>query len=184
MNSTNSSSEDSTDEEEVLRNFDEEAQLVINTETLPKKSLDRYNLVYETFIKWKTENKASSFEESILICYFKDLQKKVGPATLWSVYSILKKMLNTRHKVDMGNYFNLKSILKNNSKNYKPKKSLTLNWDQVTQFINNASDHTYLSSKVFINIIIFYFLIQYIQIYLLYLYQFFRLYSFLVFVAP
>lgn len=156
MNSV--SSDDSTDEEEVIRNFEEEAQKVIDTSSLPKKSEDRYNLVYETFMKWKTENKASSFEESILICYFKDMQKKVGPATLWSIWSILKKMINIRHNVNIGTYFNLKSILKNNSKGYKPKKSLTLTWDQVMQFINNASDDIYLGLKVFVNIIIFYFL--------------------------
>ena len=44
------------------------------------------------------------------------------PATLWSIWSILKKILNIKHSVDIASYFNLKSILKNNSKGYKPKK--------------------------------------------------------------
>lgn len=154
MDANNVSSEESTDEEEVIRDFEKEAQLVIETDTLPKKSLDRYNLVYQTFLKWKNENKANSFEESILICYFKDLQKKVGPATLWSVWSILKKMLQTRDNVDISNYLHLKSILKNNSKHYKPRKSLTLSWEQIITFMTKASDYVYLGSKVCIHIII------------------------------
>lgn len=76
MNLTNDSSSDSSDEEETIRDFEIEAQTVINEKILPAKSVNRYNLVYETFMKWKNENKANSFEENILICYFKDLEKK------------------------------------------------------------------------------------------------------------
>jgi hypothetical protein len=47
----NTSSDESVDEEDVIRNFDAEAQLIINTDTLPKKSVDRYNLVYDTYKK-------------------------------------------------------------------------------------------------------------------------------------
>lgn len=158
MDLNKSSSEDSTDEEQVIRDFEKEAQLVIEAESLPKKSVDRYYLVYKTFLKWKDENKANSFEESVLICYFSDLQKKVCPSTAWSVWSILKKMLNTKHNVDISKFYKLKGILQLNSKNYKPKKSLVLSWDHIMNFLKKASDHTYLGAKVLINIIIFYFL--------------------------
>lgn len=153
-------SDDSTDDEEITeealqeistemcRDFNQEATLVIEQDVLPKKSQDRYKLVYDTFMKWRNENRASSFDESVLICYFKDCQQKVCPATLWSIWSILKKMLNTKHSVDIACYLNLKSILKNNSKGYKPKKSLIFNWAQITKFINDAPDSTYLGAKV------------------------------------
>ena len=44
MDDLNESSDDdySTDEDKVIRDFDAEAQLIINSETLPKKSTDRY----------------------------------------------------------------------------------------------------------------------------------------------
>jgi len=42
------STDGSTDEEEILRNFDGEAELIIRADTLPKKSADRYNLVHAT----------------------------------------------------------------------------------------------------------------------------------------
>ena len=35
------SSDESTDEEEINKNFETEAQLIVETETLPKKSVDR-----------------------------------------------------------------------------------------------------------------------------------------------
>lgn len=81
------SSEESSDEEEILRNFDAEAQLIINVETLPKKSVDRYNLVYETYKKWQREHQTSlsNSEESNLVVYFKDLTKKLKPSTIWSI---------------------------------------------------------------------------------------------------
>ena len=37
------------EEEEVLRDFDAQAQLIIQKEMLPKKSADRYTLVYKTY---------------------------------------------------------------------------------------------------------------------------------------
>lgn len=153
MNNT-LSSDDSLDEEDVVRNFDAEAQLIVNTDTLPKKSVDRYNLVYDSYKKWKLEHKTllSNSEESNLIVYFKDLTKKLKPSTIWSVWSILKTTLNLRDNVNMNNFLNLKALIKNNSKGYKPKKSLVLKWDEIIRFINNAPDYVHLASKVSIYI--------------------------------
>lgn len=47
----------SEDEEERLRNFDEEAELIIQDDTLPKKSADRYMLVSLTKNGWKKTRK-------------------------------------------------------------------------------------------------------------------------------
>ena len=41
------SSDESTDEEEINKNFETEAQFIVETGTLPKKSADRYMLVYD-----------------------------------------------------------------------------------------------------------------------------------------
>lgn len=138
----------STDEEEVSRDFEAEARLIIDQETLPKKSADRYKLVYEAFQKWKVENKASSSDESVLIIYFQDLKKKLKPTTLWSVWSMLKKTLNAKDSIDIDKFLNLKSLLKNNAKGYKPTKSFVLDWNQIMKFMNNAPDLIYLALKV------------------------------------
>ena len=47
------SSDESTDEEEINKNFETEAQLILETDTLPKKSVDRYMLVYDNYQRWK-----------------------------------------------------------------------------------------------------------------------------------
>lgn len=150
----NTSSDESVDEEDVFRNFDSEAQLIINTDTLPKKSVDRYNLVYDTYKKWQREHKTSlsNSEENNLIVYFKDLSKKLKPSTLWSIWSILKKTLNSRENINLNHFLNLKALVKNNSKGYKPKKSLVLKWDEILKFINDAPDYVHLASKVSIYI--------------------------------
>ena len=51
------SSDESTDEEEINKNFETEAQLIVETDTLPKKSADRYMLVYDNYQRWKQENR-------------------------------------------------------------------------------------------------------------------------------
>ena len=47
------SSDESTDEEEINKSFETEAQLIVETDTLPKKSVDRYMLVYDNYQRWK-----------------------------------------------------------------------------------------------------------------------------------
>ena len=153
MNETFSSNE-SMEEEEVLRDFDAQALLIVQKEMLPKKSADRYTLVYEAYKKWQMEHKSSlsSSEECNLIVYFKDLTEKLKPSTLWSIWSMLKKTLNTRENIDINRFSNLKCLIKNNSKGYKPKKSLVFKWDDIMKFMNNAPNHIYLISKVSIYI--------------------------------
>ena len=51
------SSDQSTDEEEIDKNIKTEAQLIVETDTLPKKSVDRYMLVYDNYQRWKQENR-------------------------------------------------------------------------------------------------------------------------------
>ena len=148
-----SSSDGSEDEEEVVRNFDQEAQHIVQTDTLPKKSADRYQLVYKTYKKWKEENNRSLSiisEESNLIVYFNELMSKLKPPTVWSVWSMLRTTLNTNENVDIRQFLKLKALVKNNNKGYKPRKAHVLKWDQIMKFMTQASDYTYLACKVII----------------------------------
>ena len=47
------SSDESTDEEEINKNFETEAELIVETDTLPKRSVHRYILVYDNYQRWK-----------------------------------------------------------------------------------------------------------------------------------
>ena len=76
-----SSSEGSADEEEVFRNFYLEVKLIIQNDTLPKKSSDRYLLNYNSYktLQMKNKNSLSDSQENNLIIYFTELKKKVIP---------------------------------------------------------------------------------------------------------
>ena len=149
----------SMDEEEIEENFDEVAKLIIKYVTLPKKSADRYLLVYQVYNKWKVENhhllSAEKNEENNLLIYFTKLKEKLAPATLWSIYSMLKSTLYSHENIDIKNFLNLKALVKNNSKGYKPKQSLAFKWENIVKFMNEASDHIYLATKVINVCIIF-----------------------------
>lgn len=62
----------------------------------------------------------SSSIEINLIVYFKDLQSRLKPSALWSVWSMLRRTLSP-----MTVFQNLKSFLSLNSKGYNPKNLLS-----------------------------------------------------------
>lgn len=142
----------SDDEDEIVRNFDEEAQKIVQVSTLPDKSADRYMLVYKTYKEWleKNKNSCSESQETNLIVYFSELKLKVKPPTLWSVYSMLRSTLSTHDSINISNFCNLKQCIKNNGKGYVPKKSPILRWDHIKKFMEEASDSIYLVAKVII----------------------------------
>ena len=121
------SDSDSMDEDEKIRNFDNEAQLIVQVSSLPAKSADRYILVYNTYKKWLTEhqNSLSSSHENNLLVYFKQLQEKLKPPTLWSIWSMLRKTLYAKDNLDIKPFQNLRYFIKNNAKNYRPRKAFT-----------------------------------------------------------
>lgn len=138
------------DEEEVIKNYDEEAHLIVQEDTLPKKSTNRYMQVYNAYKKWKAENlkSLSVNEENNLLVYFKKLLETVKPSTLWSVWSMLRKTLGTRDNINISNFLSLNSYIKNTNKGYKPQRALVLRWHHIMQYMTEASDFTDLSKKV------------------------------------
>ncbi|XP_043267093.1 uncharacterized protein [Venturia canescens] len=152
-----SSSKGSADGEEILRNFDEEANVIVQAKMISRKSSDRYLLVYNTYKTWREENKKSlsSSEENNLIIYFRTLKEKLKPPTLWSIWSMLKKTLNINENINIHHFLKLKILIKTNAKGYKPKKACVLRWNHITKFMDEASNHTYLAMKFLQVILIF-----------------------------
>lgn len=129
-------------EEELMTDFDKEADLIIQKDTLPEKSADRYLLVYYTYNKWKGENQKSLSmnEENNLIVYFKMLRTKVCPKTLWCVWSMLCKTLSTQENVQINNFLRLKNYIKITNKGYRSKKAEVLRWLHIEKFMNEAPE--------------------------------------------
>jgi hypothetical protein len=122
---------------------------------IPSKSRKRYELAYQQFKDWLLRKNVGSLEaysENVFLAYFqeeKSLRNK-APNTLWSEFSMIKKMLSLKENVELtkNNYPNLFALLKTNSKGYQPKKAAVFQDEDVVRFMQNASDDEYLSTKV------------------------------------
>lgn len=66
----------------------------------------------------------------------------------WSLYSMLKSTLNIYENVNICNYKRLSALLKRKNDDYKPKKSKTLNMEDIEKFLDTAADQIYLMIKV------------------------------------
>ncbi|XP_037043341.1 uncharacterized protein LOC119079497 [Bradysia coprophila] len=112
------------------------------------KSRHRYDAVYGKFRKWQEAQDTNSFTEEVLLKYFGEMAKTVSPASLRSVYSMLKPMLSSKHNVNIGEYDQLLAFLK------KAKEGLIRNnlprqftADEVNKFLQEASDTEYVVVK-------------------------------------
>lgn len=147
MSSDESDSSGDEAVEEIERNFDAEAQLIVDN-LLPQRSMDKYNKVHETFMEWHSHNASPTINENVMLVYFKDLSTKYKPSTLWSKWSMLKTTLNLRNRIKIDNFLLLKGFLKEKSKRYKPKKSKVLSWSDILAFLRDSPDAIYLVMKV------------------------------------
>ena len=124
--------------------------MIVEKDSLPKKSGYRYTLVYETYKKWHFEHKnsLSNSAENNLLVYFKELMGRLKPSTVWSIWSMLKKTMSTKENVDISQFLNLKRTVTNNSKGYLPNKSEVLTWNDVEKFIKTAADYELSKLKI------------------------------------
>lgn len=116
--------------------------------SMPGKSVNKYNLVYDNFMKWAHENNIQHVSETVLLAYFGNLQKKYKPSTLWSTYSMLKSTLTTYHNIKIYEYAQLVNFLKQNGKRHEKKKAKELTEAQCRQFLQFAPDNVFLPLKV------------------------------------
>lgn len=140
----------SSDEEDVLTpEFMKERAANITENLLPVKSRLIYIKAYDDFCKWKNENQASgTFSETVFLTYFEELSKKKKSSTLWSIYSMLRSTIKTRHNIDIKTYSKLQAYLRRLSEGYKPKKSLVFTAENVERFLNEAPNSQFLAIKV------------------------------------
>lgn len=116
--------------------------------TLPAKSREKYESVYEKFLEWRKTKEFDSFSEDVLMTYFNELSTNVKPSTLWSQFSMLKSTINANNNIDIGTYTKLSAFLKQQATGYKSKKTKVLTSNDVEMFLNKAPDEIYLATKV------------------------------------
>lgn len=142
-----SSDDESADEEEIRKSFEARAR-EIEKETVPPRSKNKYVNCYETLVGWQKQQKTTSFDENVLLVYFKELSEKYSPGTLWPKWSMLKSILRIRHEININNYVTLKAFLRQKTRNYKPKQAATFSYEEIHRFLDEAPDFIYLALKV------------------------------------
>ena len=115
---------------------------------LPTKSKERCELAYGRFNNYRKQIRTTSSSENILMAYFTELKKKYKPSSLWNYYSMLKKMLNVKEKIDIAQYCALTSFLKKEAKGFQSKKEKFFTVAQMNKFLQEAPDIQYLAHTV------------------------------------
>jgi hypothetical protein len=120
----------------------------VTSSLLPKKSRDAYYKELSEFNNWKQENDVCGVSEDVLLGYFFNAKKRFAASSMWTKYSMLKSTLKLHENTDISQYGKLIAFLKNESKNYKCKKSKVLEREHIQQFVAEAPDKKYLMMKV------------------------------------
>lgn len=115
---------------------------------LPEKSKKAYWSVYESFNIWKAKNNTTTSTEADVLNYFTELSTSHKPSSLWSHYSRLKHTLLVEEKVNIKKFPRLLLFLRNNSKGFQAKQSLSFTGENMKDFLSKAPDDKYLPTKV------------------------------------
>lgn len=117
---------------------------------IPEKSREKYESVYARFEKWCSDKKLkTSVNEKVILVYFEQLSKISKPSSLWTWYSMLRTVISIKKNIDISKYVHLIAFLKSKSQGYQPKKSKMLTKQDVTRFLLEAADSSFLLVKVF-----------------------------------
>lgn len=123
-------------------------EIFTDLDMLRENSRKRYQRVYKIFMSWCSSKQFEELTEDAIFTYFEKLSQTYSSTTLWSYYSMLRSMLFTHHNINMERHTKLKAFLKAKSLGYKAKKFNVFTQEEVSKFITEASDETYLASKV------------------------------------
>lgn len=119
-----------------------------NSSRLPEKSRALYETVYTSFMDWRKSNNINTFEEDVIMDYFKDLLKKYTPSSILTRYSMLRSTLEINHNIFLKQYLKLRLFLKEINSGYKKKSYKTFTTEEINKFIDEAPDEVYLPAKV------------------------------------
>uniref|UniRef100_A0A1Q3EXH3 Putative crypton-1 tc n=1 Tax=Culex tarsalis TaxID=7177 RepID=A0A1Q3EXH3_CULTA len=115
---------------------------------LPEKSKPLYESAFKRFQDWQTKNRIDATDEKSLLAYFSEELGAKKPSTKWSLYSMLRTMIQLKMGINIGDFVNLKSFLKRKADGYSPKKSKIFTKEQVFNFLKEADDSFHLVTKV------------------------------------
>lgn len=116
---------------------------------IPKKSKKLYEKQYKSFLEWQSENNAvDDFSEEVFLAYMYYLSSTKKATTLWTTYSMLKKKMQTSHRINIDKYNNVINFLKNMSKHHVKEKANVFTEQEMKTFLSSAPNSTFLVAKV------------------------------------
>lgn len=132
MESSNESSEELTPEE--LK------QVAVKAlgDLVPRKSKEQYVKAEQRFKQWLISKNTNKISETTLLAYFKEMLAVKAPTSMWSEYSLLKKMLRVNHDIDISQFTSISELLKQKSRTHTKKKAATFTRGQVEQYLSSA----------------------------------------------
>nr|XP_015834127.1 PREDICTED: uncharacterized protein LOC656007 isoform X13 [Tribolium castaneum] len=117
-------------------------------EQLHPKSRYQYMKEYETFSTWRNSNYVDGVTEDILLRYVSDLMEKFAPNSVYTKISMLKTLLKKQENIDISGYGKVFDLMKRKSKCYKANKAQKLTAEEVTRYLLEAPDESFLLEKV------------------------------------
>ncbi|KAG4076779.1 hypothetical protein HA402_009125 [Bradysia odoriphaga] len=118
-------------------------------ETLPIKSKEKYNRVYQNFKEWTKSYGVTAITSDLIIAYFHMLdEKKYKPTSLWAFHSMLKSTLRAYDNVDIGKFCQVAAFLKTKSSGHKVVKAKVFAESDILKFIDETDDLAWLDVKV------------------------------------
>lgn len=117
--------------------------------TLSKKTRLLYEAKNKCFVDWCTKHNYTEYTEPVFMEYFVEKAKTCKSSSLWATYSMLRATTIKQLNIDIRNFKKLSTFLKTNSVGVKKEKSKTFTRDEVTKFLIDAPDETYLFLKVY-----------------------------------
>lgn len=85
----------------------EEVAAAVRDKLVPTKSRIRYETAYNNFMTWMQKKKVKEIKENTLLAYFSKELDKYAASTRWSIYSMLRMMINMNHGIDIDKFSNL-----------------------------------------------------------------------------
>jgi len=121
---------------------------------LPDKSRERYEQSYEDFLSWGAANnvKDGYVSERVILAWLK-AHDHLAPTTLWTRYSMIKKVHNSRFPQNrLGDFQSVTDVLKKKEKTHLRKKSNTFTREHIAAFIEKCGSSIEFSVMILISL--------------------------------
>lgn len=131
--------------EHILQSFDD----IRRNGCLPEKSKRLYYNAFNKYMRWKMDNKIGPdcHSEAVVGAYIKFMSSTVVPTSLWTILSQIKSVIFVE-KDEVVPVLTINKFIQRICVGYVPKQAKVLEKKELSNFLLNECDETYLIEKV------------------------------------